>query len=70
MDKLLTSFLVGVVAIIVIFAVLPLLWNKSAEAQSDSNAPAGDKSLVALVPFIMIAGLLVAVVYGFIKGRK
>jgi heme/copper-type cytochrome/quinol oxidase subunit 4 len=70
MEGLITGIIGAVIALVIALALVPTVITSSNEA--GENATGATKTLLALVPLVFVAGLVVLVIFLFMKkgGRK
>lgn len=55
-------------AFVIVFAFLPILTSSAETAATDPNATASTATLIRLIPFVIVAGLLVGAVVFLVRG--
>lgn len=56
-----------VLAFVIVFAFLPILTSEAETAASDPNATASSATLIRLIPFVVVAGLLIGAVVFLVR---
>lgn len=68
MSDIAAAGILVVLAFVIVFAFLPILTSSAEEAASDPNATAPTATLIRLIPFVIVAGLLIGAVVFLVRG--
>lgn len=67
MSDIAAAGILVVLAFVIVFAFLPILTSSAEVAADDPNATASTSTLIRLIPFVVVAGLLIGAVVFLVR---